>query len=86
MSFHKELMRDLVTIVFISDFITSFLRSSGRDKVLILWDLHSATAINTIPVYEVLEDVVLLPNPLVLPGNPRVSETDICVASAGENG
>uniref|UniRef100_A0A8C8FHA7 U3 small nucleolar RNA-associated protein 13 C-terminal domain-containing protein n=1 Tax=Oncorhynchus tshawytscha TaxID=74940 RepID=A0A8C8FHA7_ONCTS len=35
--------------------------SSGRDKICIVWDLKSRTARRTVPVYEAVESVVLLP-------------------------
>ncbi|KAM6957199.1 transducin beta-like protein 3 [Aplochiton taeniatus] len=35
--------------------------SSGRDKICTVWDLKSRTAKRTVPVYEAVEGVVLLP-------------------------
>uniref|UniRef100_A0A8C7KCQ3 Transducin beta like 3 n=1 Tax=Oncorhynchus kisutch TaxID=8019 RepID=A0A8C7KCQ3_ONCKI len=35
--------------------------SSGRDKICTVWDLKSRTARRTVPVYEAVESVVLLP-------------------------
>lgn len=42
--------------------------SSGRDKVLILWNLKSGSQVRTVPVYESLEGVVVLNNGTILPG------------------
>uniref|UniRef100_A0A3P8WAM9 Transducin beta like 3 n=1 Tax=Cynoglossus semilaevis TaxID=244447 RepID=A0A3P8WAM9_CYNSE len=36
--------------------------SSGRDKICTVWDLETQTVKRTIPVYEAVEGVVLLPN------------------------
>ncbi|KAJ3601529.1 hypothetical protein NHX12_032497 [Muraenolepis orangiensis] len=35
--------------------------SSGRDKICIVWDLKTRTATRTVPVYEAVEGVALLP-------------------------
>lgn len=42
--------------------------SSGRDKVLILWDLNSGSQLRTVPVYESLEGVVVIDPETTLPG------------------
>ena len=37
------------------------LMSSGRDKVLMLWDMRDGTLIRTVATHEVMEDAVLIP-------------------------
>ncbi|KAK3911617.1 Transducin beta-like protein 3 [Frankliniella fusca] len=59
--------------------------SCGRDKVVILWDLNKQCAVSTIPLYEGLEGLALLPKGISLPGNRKV-ENNMCVAVAGERG
>lgn len=61
--------------------------SSGRDRVLILWDIKEGKAIRTLPVYECVEDSVILPIKFQLPGiKIKKSDGGIFVASAGEKG
>lgn len=60
--------------------------SCGRDKVIILWDLDQQCAVNTIPLYESLEGLVLLPNETSLPGLKHNKLGDMSVAVAGERG
>lgn len=60
--------------------------SCGRDKVVILWDLKKQCAVNTIPLYEGLEGLVLLPENVSLPGISRSKMSNMCVAVAGERG
>lgn len=42
--------------------------SSGRDKVLILWNLRNGSQVRTVPVYESLEGVVVIDQESTLPG------------------
>lgn len=60
--------------------------SCGRDKVIILWDLDRQCAVNTVPLYEGLEGLILLPNNVCLPGVNNRKISDMCVAVAGERG
>ncbi|KAJ8929808.1 hypothetical protein NQ314_017405 [Rhamnusium bicolor] len=59
--------------------------SSGRDKVIILWELNTTTALRTIPTYEAVEVIVSLPSKFKLPGFKADPES-VYVASAGEKG
>lgn len=58
--------------------------SSGRDKVLILWEIGQAAALKTIPLYEALETVICLPVKFKLPSGHI--KDGLHVATAGENG
>lgn len=60
--------------------------SCGRDKVVILWNLNEQCAVSTIPLYEGLEGLVLLPKGISLPGIKNKVANDMCVAVAGERG
>lgn len=42
--------------------------SSGRDKVLILWNLRNGSQVRTVPVYESLEGAVVIDHECALPG------------------
>ncbi|XP_024940817.1 transducin beta-like protein 3 isoform X3 [Cephus cinctus] len=59
--------------------------SSGRDKVLILWNITKGTAIRTVPVFEGIEGAFILPKCCDLPF-PRENSDGIYVAAAGEKG
>lgn len=59
--------------------------TSGRDKVLILWELGTPSCLRTIPVYEAIETIVILPMKFKLP-NFKPLPTSIYVASAGDKG
>lgn len=59
--------------------------SSGRDKVIILWNFLKNEALKTIPVYEAIEVLVGLPIKFKLPGF-KANPDQIYVASGGENG
>lgn len=59
--------------------------TSGRDKVLVLWEIGKATCLRTIPVYEAVETIVGLPAKFKLP-NFKPMPKSIYVASAGEKG
>ncbi|XP_015175993.1 PREDICTED: transducin beta-like protein 3 isoform X2 [Polistes dominula] len=61
--------------------------SSGRDRVIILWDITTATAIRTLAVYEVIEGAFIVPYNTSLLSNVIKPEADsIYVATAGEKG
>lgn len=59
--------------------------SSGRDRVLILWDLSSGSSIRVLPVYEEIEDTFIIPKNMLLPFYNK-DENAIHVAAAGEKG
>lgn len=63
-----------------------FLVSSGRDKVLILWDLSDGKQVRVVPIYETIESVIVLPNNTKLPGKCKLDDGKIYAASAGEMG
>lgn len=64
-----------------------FMVSSGRDRVLILWNLNESKALKVIPVYESIEDTILLPPSFKIPNFTKKIETEgIFVACAGEKG
>ncbi|XP_058805017.1 transducin beta-like protein 3 [Phymastichus coffea] len=58
--------------------------SSGRDKVLILWDLVKKASIRINPVYECIEGCFIISNSAILPIKKK--ESAIYAASAGEKG
>ncbi|CAH0563684.1 unnamed protein product [Brassicogethes aeneus] len=58
--------------------------STGRDKVIILWEYNNTHALKTIAVYEALESIVVLPLKFKIP-NFQGDPDGIYVASAGEN-
>lgn len=60
--------------------------SSGRDKVLIMWDLETNSQVRVVPTYECIESVIVLPNKIKLPASCKLSDDRIYAASAGENG
>ncbi|XP_065342495.1 transducin beta-like protein 3 [Cloeon dipterum] len=61
--------------------------SAGRDAVICLWNLDKGTILKTIPIFESIEGLVLLPNDCILPGNYHVgSNSGPHVAVAGEKG
>ncbi|XP_052867143.1 transducin beta-like protein 3 [Anopheles cruzii] len=62
-----------------------FLVSSGRDKILILWNYETEEALKTIPVYEALEAVVVLPSGVTLPGC-KLKANRVYAACGGEEG
>jgi U3 small nucleolar RNA-associated protein 13 len=64
-----------------------FFVSSSRDKVLILWDFENGKQLRTVPVYEGIECVMVLPHHLQLPNGVETSdESKVYVACAGEEG
>lgn len=58
--------------------------SSGRDKVLILWNIEKSIALKTVPLYEAIETVICLPLKVKLPDLKL--DKGIHVAAAGELG
>nr|CAD7264084.1 unnamed protein product [Timema shepardi] len=56
--------------------------SCGRDKVVIVWDIVRGVKERTLPVYESLECVVILPTKFSLPGH--TVKGGIHIATAGE--
>lgn len=62
----------------------TFVISTGRDKVVILWDIEKITAIKIVPVFESLESVVVLPDKFETLGIK--CEKSLFVALGGENG
>lgn len=61
--------------------------SSGRDKVLILWDLNAGTQIRVVPVYECIESVIVLnQKTTTLPNDIRLSASKVYAASVGQLG
>lgn len=64
-----------------------YLVSSGRDRVLILWDIILGKIVRTLPIYESIEGAVLLPIKFQLPDiKIKKSDGGIHVACAGEKG
>lgn len=59
--------------------------SSGRDKVLILWELGNPASLRAVPTYEGVESIVALPVKFKLP-NFKPVDGGIYVASGGESG
>ncbi|TGZ51696.1 Transducin beta-like protein 3 [Temnothorax longispinosus] len=60
--------------------------SSGRDRVLILWDILTGTSIRVLPVYEGIEGTFIIPAKC-LPAFIKSRKSDgIYIASAGEKG
>lgn len=71
-------------------FSNNYLVSVSRDKVLILWDMLTATQKSVIPLYEALEGVVVLPKIGKLPNGFNLESPDnkdhVFAAIAGESG
>lgn len=64
-----------------------YMVTSGRDRVLILWNLIDSKALRVVPVYESIESTVLLPATFRIPNFKKKLETEgIYVACAGEKG
>lgn len=59
--------------------------SCGRDKVVILWDLHSRKQLKTIALYDTLETMIILPKLFYFNGLQHKSD-GICIVTGGENG
>lgn len=60
--------------------------SSGRDKVLILWDISQGSSIRVLPVYEGVEGAFIIPSEAPLPDSIKRKKSEIYAASAGEKG
>ncbi|KAJ2946036.1 hypothetical protein O0L34_g4954 [Tuta absoluta] len=75
----------VTSLQFTSD--CQYMISSGRDRVLILWNLSESKALRTVPVYESIEDTLLLPASFKIPNFKKKTEMEgIYVACAGEKG
>lgn len=75
----------ITSLQFTSD--GEYMISSGRDRVLILWNLNESKALRVVPVYESIESTVLLPAAFKIPNFKKKLETEgIYVACAGEKG
>ncbi|KAG8281073.1 Transducin (beta)-like 3 [Homalodisca vitripennis] len=61
-----------------------YLISCGRDKVVILWDLRKGRQLITLPAYESLEGMVLLPTAPHMTNIPQPEANSVLVAVAGE--
>lgn len=61
--------------------------SSGRDKVVMLWNMQQTSALKIVPMFEAVETIVSLPLKFKLP-NTKISSKDggIYVATGGERG
>lgn len=59
--------------------------SSGRDKVLILWEIGKSASLRAIPTYEAVESIIALPAKFKVP-HFKAAEGGIYVASGGEKG
>lgn len=75
----------ITSLQFTSD--GQYMVSSGRDRVLILWNLNDSKALRVLPVYESIETTILLPSTFKIPNFTKKLETEgIYVACAGEKG
>ncbi|XP_011257031.1 transducin beta-like protein 3 isoform X1 [Camponotus floridanus] len=64
----------------------NYLVSSGRDRVLILWDISSGTSIRILPVYEGIEGAFIIPFKSLPAFIKLHRKDDIYIASGGEKG
>lgn len=64
----------------------SWILSSGRDKVLVLWDISQGTSLKILPVYEGIEGAFIIPSAVVLPNSLKNKKSEIYAACAGEKG
>lgn len=62
--------------------------SCGRDKVVILWNIEHTAPLKTVPMFEAVETIVILPLKFKLPNGTKLSSTDghVHIATAGERG
>ncbi|XP_041474623.1 transducin beta-like protein 3 isoform X1 [Lytechinus variegatus] len=61
--------------------------SSGRDSVVVIWDLVKNQPKKTLPVFETLESVILLPEDQDFPNiTPKKEKNDLCFLTAGAKG
>ncbi|CAL7933041.1 unnamed protein product [Xylocopa violacea] len=75
----------VTSLSFIED--KDYLVSSGRDRVLILWDISSGTSLRIVPVYEEIEDAFIIPKIISLSVPFYTEEKNtIYVAAAGKEG
>lgn len=65
---------------------SSAMVSSGRDKVLILWDIEKGLKIREVPVYESIESALMINYDVNLPNDIKLSKSKIYAAAAGEKG
>eukprot|EP00048_Salpingoeca_helianthica_P002746 m.60245 g.60245 ORF g.60245 m.60245 type:complete len:1026 (-) comp12282_c0_seq1:55-3132(-) len=63
----------------------STLISAGRDKVLNMWTVATGALVKTLPVFETLEGLALLPGDIDFPGKSSHAASTI-LATAGERG
>jgi len=59
--------------------------TGGRDRVAVLWDLKTFKSVRTIPVYETLEAVRIIPEGSAAPGVPA-GKSGVHFVTAGESG
>ncbi|KAF6039472.1 TBL3 [Bugula neritina] len=74
-----------ITDILIDPLHTDVVISSGRDKVLLVWDIKQKEKLNTIPVYEAVESII----PLERCVNSDIgvkSKDDLHVVTAGSKG
>ncbi|XP_020295667.1 transducin beta-like protein 3 [Pseudomyrmex gracilis] len=64
----------------------NYLVSSGRDKVLILWDISSGTSVRVLPVYEGIEGAFIVSAQNLPVFIKSRKSSDVYVAAAGEKG
>jgi len=63
----------------------SILVSSGRDNVMIMWDLANRKQLRTVPVFECIESMINIPPGAVIVDHPEGEEIEY-FATAGEKG
>lgn len=63
-----------------------YIVSTGRDKVIIVWDAYTGKLIRTVPVFESVECAVVLSNDVKIPGYQKWKNDEILVLIAGEKG
>lgn len=54
--------------------------------MLIVWDLQKGKQLHTLPAYETLEGMILLPTSPNLPNIPQPTADSVLVAVAGDKG
>ncbi|KZC07335.1 Transducin beta-like protein 3, partial [Dufourea novaeangliae] len=66
----------------------NYLVSSGKDRVLILWNISNESSVRVLPVYEEIEDIFIIPSNVSLPVplHNKSEDNAIYVAAAGEKG
>lgn len=60
--------------------------SSGRDKVLILWNIIKGVSIKILPVFEPIESTFIIPSGVIFPNLNEKKKDCIYAACSGENG